>query len=199
MLRRLKHLRPFVHRAIVLTSLLTLVATTVGVPIVRPVLGPGGKDISRPYPCMDSACGCRDAQSCWQGCCCHTNAEKLAWAHAHHVTPPEFVMNAALNEKAKRPVEAVCCSTACCQTSEQLADGQQQATAEKHWQFSLVPALSSRCCHGLPNLWLILSSALPAPRTTDWQPDVPPSEPIRLTASMAASTRDAPPTPPPNA
>lgn len=197
--RRPKFLRPIVRRAIVLGSLLAIVAATIGVPIVRPVRGPGGKDVSRPFPCMESACGCMDAEACWQSCCCHTHAERLAWARKHLVTPPEFVVDAAPQQRVERPAAGACCSTTCCESAGKLADEHGQATVEDHWKFSFVPALSSRCCHGLPHLWLILSSALPPPKNAAWQPDEPICEPLFLAEALAASTCDAPPTPPPNA
>lgn len=41
------------------------------------------KDRSRPFPCMDSPCGCGTAEQCFSSCCCHSPAERLAWARAH--------------------------------------------------------------------------------------------------------------------
>lgn len=43
------------------------------------------KDRSRPFPCMDSPCGCATADQCFSSCCCHSPAERLAWARAHGV------------------------------------------------------------------------------------------------------------------
>jgi len=40
------------------------------------------KDRSRPFPCMDKPCGCATAEQCFTNCCCHTPAERLAWARA---------------------------------------------------------------------------------------------------------------------
>ena len=45
------------------------------------------KDRSRPFPCMDKPCGCATAEQCFKNCCCHTPAERLAWAKAHSVEP----------------------------------------------------------------------------------------------------------------
>jgi len=45
------------------------------------------KDRSRPFPCMDKPCGCATAEQCFANCCCHTPAERLAWARAHTVEP----------------------------------------------------------------------------------------------------------------
>src|SRR5690349_3339169 len=69
---------------VVLVSLLGYLAAVIGYPMPA-----GGRKVSsRPFPCQDHACGCVDADQCWRNCCCFTPAEKLAWAVAHHVTPP---------------------------------------------------------------------------------------------------------------
>jgi hypothetical protein len=70
--------------AVVLLSLAGYLTAVVGFP------SPGGarKVSQQPFPCQHHACGCVDAEQCWRGCCCFTPAQKLAWAEAHHVTPP---------------------------------------------------------------------------------------------------------------
>jgi hypothetical protein len=51
--------------------------------------GPGraGKDCSIPFPCMDSPCGCSTAVQCYASCCCHTPAQRRAWAKARGLDP----------------------------------------------------------------------------------------------------------------
>lgn len=51
--------------------------------------GPGraGKDCSIPFPCMDSPCGCSTAVQCYANCCCHTPAQRRAWAKARGLDP----------------------------------------------------------------------------------------------------------------
>ncbi len=56
------------------------------------------KDTSQPFPCMDSPCGCRNAEQCWRHCCCHTLVERLTWAREHNVRPPEYVLAEAKAE-----------------------------------------------------------------------------------------------------
>ncbi|MFM9057705.1 MAG: hypothetical protein ACKOSQ_01015 [Planctomycetaceae bacterium] len=53
----------------------------------RSVAARPGKDRTRPFPCMDKPCGCATAAQCFANCCCHTPAERLAWAKAHRVEP----------------------------------------------------------------------------------------------------------------
>lgn len=81
------------------------------------------KDVSRPFPCMFSRCGCCDAEQCYRHCCCHTAHERLAFAAKHGVTPPEELIAAAANEsltiddsardcctKSQSPKVKVCCA-----------------------------------------------------------------------------------------
>lgn len=61
--------------------------------------GVAGKDTSVPFPCMLKACGCRNAEDCWRGCCCFTNTQKLAWARKNSVDVPAYVVDAARHEQ----------------------------------------------------------------------------------------------------
>ncbi len=66
------------------------------------------KDLSVAYPCQSRSCGCKDANQCWASCCCFSDAEKLAWAKANNVSPPEWFMQKMAAEKvAARKAEAV--------------------------------------------------------------------------------------------
>jgi len=76
------------------------------------------KDRSRPFPCMDKACGCATADQCFKSCCCNTPAETLAWAKAHQIEPAVLL---ALESRvsrverdrlnvAKATPEPACCS-----------------------------------------------------------------------------------------
>jgi len=47
------------------------------------------------FPCSDCACGCASAEQCWRSCCCHSLAERMAWARLHGVRPPEYAIAAA--------------------------------------------------------------------------------------------------------
>jgi hypothetical protein len=64
--------------------------------------------VSRPaksgelFPCATSGCSCDSAEKCWRSCCCHTLAERLAWADQNGVTPPDF----ALAEAAKAGLDS---------------------------------------------------------------------------------------------
>lgn len=85
----------------------------------RPVGAAGAaaaKDRSRPFPCMNSPCGCATAEQCFSRCCCHSVAERLAWAHRNGV---DAEMLAALARGSETPPRAAaprlaagCCSVA---------------------------------------------------------------------------------------
>jgi hypothetical protein len=157
------------RRLVAVASLVGFSAAVCGVPVINPRIGKNGKDISQPFPCMHSQCGCQNAEACWRGCCCHTNAEKLAWAKNNGVTPPDYLHVAAAKEgNVIGKVAASCCDqpavTSCCSTSGQCdAEGlaEDVATSSHEWQWSIVPAVSARKCQGLAQLWLMLSTVPP--------------------------------------
>jgi hypothetical protein len=61
-----------------------------------------GKDKSRPYPCMDRPCGCASYDECWAGdCCCFTLTEKIAWAKANAIVPPQKALDRAACSKSQ--------------------------------------------------------------------------------------------------
>jgi hypothetical protein len=81
---------------------------SVGVPLPAQNVKKSGD----PFPCQACACGCKDAESCWRNCCCHTQREKLAWAKRHGVTPPAFVIAAARREACcDEGSTKTCCSS----------------------------------------------------------------------------------------
>jgi hypothetical protein len=80
------------------------------------------KDRSRPFPCMDKACGCDSAERCFSSCCCHTPAETLRWAKARGIDPAVL---AALERRvavAKPAPASGCCTSqatrpSCCEAA----------------------------------------------------------------------------------
>jgi hypothetical protein len=69
----------------------------------------GQKDRSTPFPCMLSRCACKTASDYWRSCCCHSLAERLAWARKRNIEPPPEVLSKAaeINATEKR----ACCAT----------------------------------------------------------------------------------------
>jgi hypothetical protein len=75
-------------RLIALAASLIYLAAAMGLHLPQPT----SKDTSQAFPCMHSRCGCRDAEQCWKSCCCHTVAERRAWAEEHNVAVPEELL-----------------------------------------------------------------------------------------------------------
>ncbi|WP_339745681.1 hypothetical protein [uncultured Rubinisphaera sp.] len=144
--RLLKTIRITFRQAIALLVVLGMCASIIPLPMTVPVTAE--KDRSTPFPCQDRPCGCASAKQCWKSCCCFTDSQKLAWAKANHVTPPDYVIAAAEKEASeKSQVVKNCCAQhsvesqivqavtpSCCQKS---------ASAEMACCKSAVPA---GCC-----------------------------------------------------
>lgn len=176
------------RRVICLLTALLVLAGAIGIPLPQHV----AKDTSRPFPCMHHACGCSTADSCWEGCCCLTDEQKLAWAHEHGVCPPEALVQAVAKETggtARGAHKACCHSTGCDDDSEQ--DGS--------LSLHVVRLESVRKCQGLTSLWLLLSQALPPAEPAD------PAEPLLIAWVLPAAAAQLhspafdPATPPPRA
>jgi len=119
---------------------------------------PSGKDLSRAFPCMYSRCGCQNADQCWRSCCCHTVSERLAWARAHGVAPPEYVHS--LSEKAVPPVKKSCCTAhqpaaktthSCCSSHAERATCVHHRDTKPERGVSFLQALR---CRGLSANWI---------------------------------------------
>ncbi len=83
----------------------------------------GQKDRSSLFPCMLSRCACKTASDCWRSCCCHSLAERLAWARKRNIEPPAEALAQAANVKAAE-------RRACCQRDES-AERVQRCCAKK--------------------------------------------------------------------
>lgn len=130
-----------------------------GLPISVP--GARNKDLSRPFPCMNCACGCQNADRCWRSCCCHTLAERIAWARENHVRPPDYVLaeaRAAGIDVCDDCHESKACCCCCCAKPKAKAASHENSVV-------LIQALR---CSGVGSDWLAIGAAIiPAP--SDWQ------------------------------
>jgi hypothetical protein len=77
------------RRCISMVLLVAYATTAAGVPVS---VGTRPRNSGELFPCMASSCGCKTADECWRSCCCHTLAERLAWASKRGVRPPAFVL-----------------------------------------------------------------------------------------------------------
>ena len=165
-------------------TLAAFLLATVGYPVWS---GGAGKDLSQPFPCMHRRCGCRSAEQCWRGCCCFTNQQKLAWAKANSVVPPEYVVVAAKQEKSQ-PTAASCCST-------KGSGACHIAKAKTKDKSSLTAVIEAMTCLGQIEQWVAIG-AIDLPRVEVWRLELPLCGEV-ATKSFAYSVDAIPPAPPP--
>lgn len=99
------------QNCLVMLLLISHLMVTIGFPLPSPSRKKPTN--SAPYPCHNHPCGCLSSEQCWQGdCCCLTLEEKLAWAEANDVEPPEHVrpLIALRRSQSTPPQTTSCCS-----------------------------------------------------------------------------------------
>jgi hypothetical protein len=166
--------------------LLNWLVLTLGIPL--PTWS--AKDRTRPFPCMDSDCGCHTAEKCWQSCCCHTNQEKLVWAKRNGVTPPAYVAAAAAKEaKSKSSAHFSCCT----KHHSEAAPAEEPAE-EPSGQIVLS---SVHRCQGGDTATINSELATILSRTATQLPAVPPAQWIELVDLTALTIDLSPASPPP--
>ena len=150
-------LRSRLRRFVILATIAALTACTLGIPLPRQV----ENRVSEPYPCMNCPCGCKTAEVCWRNCCCHTPAEKLAWARENGVTPPAYVLAATQGtpvEKkpcccSKKATVVSCCSSQakpkCCGSDSTGCKSQPQCSQVRHASTSTMLIIQALRCQGL--------------------------------------------------
>jgi hypothetical protein len=151
------------------------------------------------FPCMNCPCGCRTAEHCWRGCCCYTMTQKLAWAKAHGVTPPDFVRVAAEKESAaaaKREEPAPSCPHCHKKESAVRAQAIPEIATSGNKSVSIIKALE---CRGLGGGLLAAVPAL-LPRAVPFVPLPPPLlETLSYVTMLLQEAVLLLPTPPPRA
>ncbi len=189
--QRTRWIVPRNHKTIVALILLPVVlAGSVGVP-VYPVVR---KDKSRPFPCQDHACGCRDADSCWRNCCCMSKQEKLAWAARNSVTPPRFLL-----AKTDRQIG----ESRACDLRPSLHGSKRCCTAsngdkcEEHAVTDIVLLSARWKCQGLGFLMAVLDAALPCGSPQPWRRERGVCEVFAIFPRCYQFLKNKPPVPPP--
>lgn len=197
---RRREISPSIRRIIVAFLLCAGLANCLGVPAFRRP----AKDHSVPFPCQDSPCGCATAEQCWRHCCCHTNREKLVWAHRHGVTPPDYVIASARRESGAVCKDSGCirckrcCGTGHKHAAEPASTAQQgRREALNRFGFAVINSDLARKCHGLPELLGVVDClAIPDPPIcwTEYRTVIGRTYDIPC---LARSAEQAPPVPPP--
>lgn len=189
------------RRSLSAAILAVYVMTATGMPLPL-----GGRPHSDElYPCSNCACGCATAEQCWRSCCCHTLAERFAWAREHGVIPPDYAIAqaqaAGLNlawlgsPKLLPPccaAKATCCqqkAKTCCSKSSPSCCAQ-HSTAEgatKTSKSGHIVAWRALACHGQSMNWLAAVPTLIVVR-----PEVSHESPIVVWLGPATSDSAAP-------
>jgi hypothetical protein len=114
------------RHVIVTLTLVSHLMATFGFPL--PASGLRKPTDGVPYPCQSRPCGCLSSEQCWSGdCCCFTLEEKLAWAEANGIEPPEHVYQLV---KAPKSPAATLTAKPCCSEIEPVSAPSQKALRE---------------------------------------------------------------------
>lgn len=136
---------------------------TFGFPM--PVPGHSKSHGGIPFPCQSRPCGCLTSEQCWKGdCCCFSLEEKLSWAVANGIEPPNHVRPLVESRRTRSmPVKSKSCCTdretgrpakaglACCESVKDSATNAGighlscEVEATKNCNVSAAKAIS-HCC-----------------------------------------------------
>ncbi|MCA9241388.1 MAG: hypothetical protein KDA37_14365 [Planctomycetales bacterium] len=193
--------------------LLAFAVAATGVPLSLPRVA--RESVGR-FPCENCGCGCHSASVCWTNCCCHTMAQRLAWAQRENVRPPEEALvlaqrqgldvsrwlrpqqlamaaGACTTAAAGEPKRACCC---CCKAKAPAETAPQSKTARATSTAPSQPIWQAAACQGALKFWLSISVVKDDRRES--APAPPRYEPMRIAYSTDfSSVALAPPTPPP--
>jgi hypothetical protein len=160
----------FLRRGISAALLAAFVVVAAGIPLPvanHPV------NIGERFPCESCGCGCDSAEHCWRHCCCHTLAERLAWAEENGIKPPDFALDAAALaglDSGGRPLDRkvvkvvlekatpTCCHSkaGCCKTSttEHTCCASHDKPPTKVKKANVIVAWRALGCRGQSLNWL---------------------------------------------
>ncbi len=196
-MHRVQHLKDWATRRRLTACLLLVLSLLMVLPVSMQCAVPdtdtgvAGKDLSAPFPCQARACGCRSAKQCWKKCCCFTDTQKVAWAKAHRVTLPAFVVAAANRESsvAKGTCES---AESCCEA------GVRREGEAPRPRVRLVVGVEALQCSGVEQTIAgVLISLVPPELLTVSILNLGTGEVMPLADSSLAPSELEPPTPPP--
>lgn len=152
------------------------------------------------FPCSTCKCGCTSAEQCWKSCCCHTLAERLAWARKHGVKPPAFALAEASSAELAEArsigllvdelAPKICCtkkqeqdSPSCCKKSLTVASSE-RSCCRKHKEQSKGEEATDKAnnsivgwramkCQGQAMNWLGVVPIAVAARLAAWSRQLP--------------------------
>lgn len=179
-----RHLPQRFIRPVAALTLSAFLLASVGYPVWS---SGGSKDLSQPFPCMYRQCGCRNADQCWRGCCCFSNKQKLAWASANSVTPPQHVVAGAQRETAGT-AKASCCAS--------KNSGSCEKPAAARAGVELTAVIEALTCMVQLEQWVALG-AIDVARAELWQLELPLSGNVACVSPSYSAVKGAPAPPPP--
>jgi hypothetical protein len=145
-----------------------LTATGFPLPTVRSAAG------GPAFPCQHHACGCVDAEQCWQSCCCLSVEERLAWARSQNIEPPAPPPSSGWRSKRLRDQEDSCPSCVKCKPVPDEPSSPHAASSEgENTGKSMVTGIGALQCRGASTLWVSTGAVLPATPLT-WRSWVTP-------------------------
>jgi len=192
---RTSKLRRSIRTGAVWLVLVAFGVSAVGLPMPTLVLNTTGAA----YPCAAHGCGCHSAENCWRNCCCHTPAQRLAWAKRNKVTVPAEWLPAPTVATATAPTSAKrsCCQQrSCCEerNAQTSAPEANPAPSETLVWYSTIAASQ---CQGLGNLWAVVGASLPPPIQISWAAEWPLVTQAATLYQVASGEPAQPPIPPP--
>lgn len=95
-----------------------------------------------------------NAEQCYKNCCCHTAAERLAFARQQGETPPaELVVAAAQETLSEGMIKSSCC--------QKTPVGESAPETSEDRGYAIVNLNESLACQGVGQYWLMAGAALP--------------------------------------
>jgi hypothetical protein len=159
------------RRSVAALVLAVYVVVAAGVPL--PSASRPAKSGER-YPCESCGCGCDSAEHCWRSCCCHTLAERLAWAEKNGIEPPAFALAEARKaglDAVGRPLAKVvnvavatrsCCSAkhSCCSSRQESCCSSRAHKKQRDDRSDFIVGWRALACHGQSFDWLAAAPTL---------------------------------------
>lgn len=215
---RLHPARPAARRPLAAVCVAIYLLAWIGVPLpVVPVVSVGAS--SGRFPCEHHHCGCDNAEQCWGDCCCMTMPERLAWAHANGVQPPDWVLQSIPErvregDTAEIVSSATCCSDkmveepaacaghCCCRPEVKSCDTKPTTDAENaHIQKRIAPGwvslIQAQRCRGGSTEWVASGAVLISSTVCEVRPDMTATFFQLRVAAAAESPPFEPAVPPP--
>lgn len=178
------------------------------------------------YPCQQGRCGCATAEQCWRSCCCHTLDQRVAWARAHGVTPPAYVLEQLASQRS--PGVETANEESCCEHSHQdsasedsscerqtasnpsddhpeahacCGDTTESPTPEQPAapRVPWVSFIDAAKCQGLQSFWIALGGVIPPPPAIDYVCELNPAGFVTPALQPRYEVSFSPPLPPPRA